>query len=207
MLENLTVYSIAGYLLLSLVYTICFDATVTPTSMAWYFLKRLWWIAWKREKGYLPPAWLQDQIRDNGICTKFGTSWKNCSKVFFFCSSFCCYDWMLVFKLHLGRFFAWIAFPFENAVRRNLVERLLQLVFLIRINHYDFPFDLSALLRKFMIDLPTYNFNLPPHWRAIVESQINLPPHDLCCAQFVNMMHTGLGETYCLLKRYLSDSL
>jgi hypothetical protein len=95
----------------------------------------------------------------------------------------------------------WITeFLFENSIRTQLVERLLQLVFLIRINHKDFSEDLSALLTEFQKESDTFNISLSTKWSNLIKTQIPNPNSMAPCEQFVTMLQS-FGDTCCQLRR------
>jgi hypothetical protein len=92
-------------------------------------------------------------------------------------------------------------FKLEDSTRSYLVERLLQLAFLIRINNVDFDSDLTELLKDFKYKLGTYNICIPKQWEKVIDSQIKSQHSIHNCTLFVDMMHSA-GEPYCIIKRY-----
>jgi hypothetical protein len=95
------------------------------------------------------------------------------------------------------------AFKDEIIVRHSLIDRLLQLMFVIRINTFrEFSFDLAEFLKKFNYSYyHNYNISLTREWTNIIASQISNVGNPYSCIDFVEY----LGEPFVMLVRFGFD--
>jgi hypothetical protein len=103
--------------------------------------------------------------------------------------------------LLVGRFYYWTEEEFANerGELRNLIERLLQLLFLIRVHYFNFSFSLYEFLAKFRVSIP--HSMLSNQWHEVINEQILQYDNVSPCANFINMLQAD-NEPFVVLNRY-----
>lgn len=105
----------------------------------------------------------------------------------------------------LGRLFAWVeSFPAEKGFVQPFIERLLQLLFLIRLNSLDFSYDLAEYLQQFLrshSQYSVYGFALSRLWTHVINSQIRNHKYVQSSYDYLKAAAQN-GDLFVVLKRY-----
>jgi hypothetical protein len=89
-------------------------------------------------------------------------------------------------------------------MRLSLIERLLQLLFIIRLRLFNFSHDLAEFLKKFLSKIG-YFVTLSQQWLDVIDTQIKFHHDNIVSIPcFVNMLQNA-GEPFVVLKRLIAN--
>jgi hypothetical protein len=99
-------------------------------------------------------------------------------------------------------------FQYEREIRLPLIERLLHLMFIIRLNTFrEFSVDLTDFLLGFRNSYErNYEITLTPQWLGVIQSQIKNYNSARSCIDFLEMVRLS-GEPYVKLVKYVTSCL
>lgn len=115
--------------------------------------------------------------------------------------------WNLLKSILSGKLYGWFqCFNYEATKSQALVNRLLQLMFIIRVNAYhEYSYELYEFLEDFnRYYSMNYSSPLSIEWQSVIKSQIKGYRSTTSCEDFVSMLYR-LGEPCVIVTKYSNN--